>query len=226
MASTPAAVMRLWEVCQIPDYRKISNQNHAELVSTIYKFLQGPEGRVPEDWFAKQVAFADRTDGDIDTLANRIAHIRTWTFVANRADWLKDPEHWQARTRADRGQPVGRAARMPDPALCRSPHERADEGHARQGRAERRDRRRRRHSRREPLRRPAQGLPVLARCPGRRHPRQGDAPCRRAGAVARTRHARAPRRGGQGRCLQADAGRPRACGTTRRSPASKPATTR
>ena len=52
------------------------------------------------DWFAKQVAFADRTDGDIDTLANRIAHIRTWTFVSNRADWLADPEHWQARTRA------------------------------------------------------------------------------------------------------------------------------
>lgn len=99
VTTTPAAVMRLWEVCQIPDYRKISNQNHAELASTIYKFLQGPEGRVPEDWFAKQVAFADRTDGDIDTLANRIAHIRTWTFVSNRADWLKDPVHWQARTR-------------------------------------------------------------------------------------------------------------------------------
>ena len=45
------------------------------------------------------MAFADRTDGDIDTLANRIAHIRTWTFVSNRADWLKDPVHWQQRTR-------------------------------------------------------------------------------------------------------------------------------
>ncbi len=59
----------------------------------------GPEERIPEDWFAKQVAFADRTDGDIDTLANRIAHIRTWTFVSNRVDWLKDPPHWQERTR-------------------------------------------------------------------------------------------------------------------------------
>ena len=56
--------------------------------------------RIPEDWFAKQVALADRTDGDIDTLANRIAHIRTWTFVSNRPDWLKDPAHWQERTRA------------------------------------------------------------------------------------------------------------------------------
>ncbi len=100
LATAPAAVVRLWEVCQIPDYRKISAQNHAELAATIYKFLLGPEERVPEDWFAKQVAFADRTDGDIDTLANRIAHIRTWTFVSNRADWLRDPGHWQERTRA------------------------------------------------------------------------------------------------------------------------------
>ncbi|HRN87831.1 helicase-related protein [Hyphomicrobium sp.] len=99
LASGTAAVSRLWEVCQIPDYRKISSQNHAELVGTLYSHLMGSEGRVPEDWFAKQVAFADRTDGDIDTLANRIAHIRTWTFVSNRADWLRDPQHWQGRTR-------------------------------------------------------------------------------------------------------------------------------
>ena len=94
------AVSRLWDVCQVPDYRKISNQNHAELVATLYKFLMGPEERIPADWFAQQVALADRTDGDIDTLANRIAHIRTWTFVSNRVDWLADHEHWQERTRA------------------------------------------------------------------------------------------------------------------------------
>jgi ATP-dependent RNA helicase SUPV3L1/SUV3 len=100
LATGQAAVQRLWEVCQLPDYRKISSQSHAEMIGTLFSYLMGPEGRVPEDWFAKQVAFADRTDGDIDTLANRIAHIRTWTFVSNRADWLKDPAHWQGRTRA------------------------------------------------------------------------------------------------------------------------------
>lgn len=99
LASGSTAISRLWEVCQVPDYRKISSQNHAELVGTLFGHLMGPDGYVPEDWFAKQVAFADRTDGDIDTLANRIAHIRTWTFVSNRADWLRDPQHWQGRTR-------------------------------------------------------------------------------------------------------------------------------
>ena len=99
-AVSRSAVSRLWDVCQVPDYRKISSQNHAELVTTLYKFLMGPEERIPQDWFAQQVALADRTDGDIDTLSTRIAHIRTWTFVSNRSDWLADPEHWQERTRA------------------------------------------------------------------------------------------------------------------------------
>jgi len=99
-ATNPEAVNRLWEVCQIPDYRKISTQNHAELAGTLFKFLSSGDGRIPEDWFAKQVAFSERTDGDIDTLSNRIAHIRTWTFVSNRAEWLANPAHWQERTRA------------------------------------------------------------------------------------------------------------------------------
>jgi ATP-dependent RNA helicase SUPV3L1/SUV3 len=99
MVGTPADVERLWDVCQIPDYRKIAPANHAELVVTVFGFLMR-EGRVETDWFARQVAFADRTDGDIDTLSTRIAHIRTWTFAANRPDWLADPEHWQAITRA------------------------------------------------------------------------------------------------------------------------------
>src|ERR1041385_2955347 len=93
------AVERLWDVCQVPDYRKIAPATHAELVVTLYGFLMR-EGKIPVDWFASHVAQADRTDGDIDTLSNRIAHVRTWTFVANRPDWLADPEHWQAVTRS------------------------------------------------------------------------------------------------------------------------------
>jgi ATP-dependent RNA helicase SUPV3L1/SUV3 len=95
----PAHVSLLWDVCQIPDYRKISTQNHAELVSTVFKFLRTGDERIPEDWLAKQIEQSDRTDGDIDTLATRISHIRTWTFVSNRSQWLKDPLHWQGRTR-------------------------------------------------------------------------------------------------------------------------------
>ena len=98
MAHGPAAVERLWDACQIPDYRKIAPAAHAELVTNLFGFLM-QKGRIPDAWFAAQVDQADRVDGDIDTLSGRIAQIRTWTFVANRPDWLADPEHWQGITR-------------------------------------------------------------------------------------------------------------------------------
>jgi ATP-dependent RNA helicase SUPV3L1/SUV3 len=97
-AANASAVERLWQVCQVPDYRKIALTAHAELVLTLFGFLMR-EGRISTDWFAGQVALTDRTEGDIDTLSNRIAQVRTWTFVANRQDWLADPEHWQGITR-------------------------------------------------------------------------------------------------------------------------------
>jgi len=100
LASGRAGVGLLWEMCQIPDYRKISAASHAELVGTLYRFVMSDAGKIPADWFARQVALADRTDGDLDTLSNRLAQIRTWTFVSHRPQWLEDPEHWQGRTRA------------------------------------------------------------------------------------------------------------------------------
>jgi ATP-dependent RNA helicase SUPV3L1/SUV3 len=100
MASTPATVKRLWDVCGVPDYRKVHPQTHADLVAQLFRFLmRGMAGRIPNDWFAKHVAMIDRTDGDIDALSQRIAQGRTWTFVANRPDWLIDPVHWQGETR-------------------------------------------------------------------------------------------------------------------------------
>jgi ATP-dependent RNA helicase SUPV3L1/SUV3 len=99
LAKTRSAVERLWDVCQVPDYRKIAPATHAELAVALFGFLMR-EGCIPTDWFARQVALADHTDGGIDALSNRIAHVRTWTFVANRPDWLLDPEHWQGVTRA------------------------------------------------------------------------------------------------------------------------------
>ncbi|AWN46058.1 helicase [Methylobacterium terrae] len=99
-ATSRSAVERLWAVCGVPDYRKSAIQTHADLISQLFRFLmRGLAGRIPVDWFAQHVAMVDRTDGDIDALSQRIAHVRTWTYVANRPDWLADPEHWQGETR-------------------------------------------------------------------------------------------------------------------------------
>ncbi len=100
LASSPYGVRLLWDVCQIPDYRKTLSEAHAQLLKQIYLHLMGPEGCLPEDWVANAVARLERTDGDIDTLAARIAHVRTWTYVAYHVDWLAEPLHWQERSRA------------------------------------------------------------------------------------------------------------------------------
>lgn len=98
MTATPDDVARLWDVCSMPDYRKIAPAEHADLVLTVYRHLQR-HGSVRADWLASQIARADRLDGDIDTLSNRIAHIRTWTYLANRNDWLENALEWREEAR-------------------------------------------------------------------------------------------------------------------------------
>ncbi len=95
-----AELRRLWSICQIPDFRNITPEEHVSLLSSIYRHLVDNNGRLPEDWLKGHVDRLDKPEGDIDTLASRIAHIRTWTFVSNRSDWLADAAHWQERTRA------------------------------------------------------------------------------------------------------------------------------
>jgi ATP-dependent RNA helicase SUPV3L1/SUV3 len=83
----------------VPDYRKIAPANHAELVTTLFGFLMR-KGRIDPTTGSPPGRPGRPRDGDIDTLSGRIAHIRTWTFVANRPDWLADPRtHWQGITR-------------------------------------------------------------------------------------------------------------------------------
>ena len=98
-ARHPDTVRLLWEVCQIPDFRKVMSDTHARLLAQIYRHLVGRTGRLPSDWVAGQVTRLDRNDGDIDTLMARIAHIRTWTYIAHRPDWLSDAATWQERAR-------------------------------------------------------------------------------------------------------------------------------
>ncbi len=98
LARGETAVRLLWDCCAIPDYRDISPAQHGEIVTRIYGDLMR-RGHVDADWIAEQVRFCDNVSGDIDTLSNRIKQIRTWTFVANRKNWLEDPTHWREKTR-------------------------------------------------------------------------------------------------------------------------------
>jgi ATP-dependent RNA helicase SUPV3L1/SUV3 len=90
---------RLWSACGLPDYRKTGAETHARLVARIFRHLSEGDGCLPGAWVAAELAHLDRLSGDVETLADRIAGARTWTYIAHRPDWLADAPHWAARTR-------------------------------------------------------------------------------------------------------------------------------
>lgn len=91
---------KLWEVCQTPDFRKTTLDEHIRLCRTVFEHLTSRNGRLPEDWIAGQFAALDHTEGEMDVLAQRLAGVRTLAYTANRPGWLRDPGHWQDKTRA------------------------------------------------------------------------------------------------------------------------------
>ena len=93
-------VRLLWEVCQVPDFRKTMTEEHITLLGQIFGHLTQGGERLPEDWIDSHVKRLERFDGDIDTLMARIAHVRTWTYISHRPDWIQRAVHWQERARA------------------------------------------------------------------------------------------------------------------------------
>ncbi len=94
-----AMVELLWEVCQVPDFRKIAFEQHVKLLNEIFDQLTD-RGAIGDDWIATRVAGVERLEGDIDAISSRIAQIRTWTYLSNRPGWLENAGYWQGKTRA------------------------------------------------------------------------------------------------------------------------------
>jgi ATP-dependent RNA helicase SUPV3L1/SUV3 len=99
-ADGPEMVRRMWAACGLPDFRKTGPEHHARLVARIFLHLSEGDGRIPHGWYAAEVARLDNVQGDIETLADRIAGVRTWAYIAHRADWLADPAAMAERTMA------------------------------------------------------------------------------------------------------------------------------
>jgi ATP-dependent RNA helicase SUPV3L1/SUV3 len=92
-------LQRLWDVCQTPDFRKVATEEHVALVRAFFLQLTEKRRRIGDEWISRQYDQLNVTDGEIDTLAARLASVRTLAYVANRPDWLGDPAEWQAKTR-------------------------------------------------------------------------------------------------------------------------------
>ena len=97
-ARSPSGVKRLWAASGLPDFRKVGVDPHARFVQRLFGYLS--DGHVPHQWFADEIARLDQVGGDVETLAGRIAAVRTYAYIANRPDWLAEPAHWAERTRA------------------------------------------------------------------------------------------------------------------------------
>ena len=89
---------RLWATCGLPDFRKVGPMHHARMVRRIFSYV-GEGGHIPHEWFAAEVTRLDNVAGDIEALADRLAGVRSWAYIAHRGDWLADPAKWAERTR-------------------------------------------------------------------------------------------------------------------------------
>ena len=92
-------VRLLWDICQIPDFRKLSRHYHCELLVKLFFFLQ-ETGCIPDDWLEHQVRRIDRIDGDLESLSRRVAFVRTWTYLSQKSNWIVDSDYWRERTRS------------------------------------------------------------------------------------------------------------------------------
>lgn len=95
----PDRLRLLWDVAQVPDFRKVKPEMHARFMTQVYTYLTEGDRVLPQDWIAGQVERINRTDGDIHAVMDRIAAIRSWTYMAHRGDWMEDNSGWQERTR-------------------------------------------------------------------------------------------------------------------------------
>ncbi len=91
------SLARLWEVCRLPDFQKLGAEFHARFLSRVFHYLSTGNGYFPEHLFADQIARLDVIQGDVSTVAARIAVARTWAYIAQRADWLEHPVKWRLR---------------------------------------------------------------------------------------------------------------------------------
>ena len=89
----------LWECCQIPDFVKKNYGQHLEVVNKVFEFLNGKEGKITNQYMKKQLQQLDKLEGNVDSISNRIANVRTWSYVANKINWVENQDYWIERTK-------------------------------------------------------------------------------------------------------------------------------
>ncbi len=89
----------LWECCQIPDFVKKTYGNHINVVEKVFNFLNKADGKITSDFMHLQLMKLDKLDGNVDSLSNRIANVRTWSYVSNKNNWVENQNYWIEKTK-------------------------------------------------------------------------------------------------------------------------------
>ena len=89
----------LWECCQIPDFVKKTYGNHYEVIGNVFKYLSDDKKRIPSDYIRLQLIKLDNLEGNVDSLSNRIANVRTWSYVSNKNNWVENQDYWIEKTK-------------------------------------------------------------------------------------------------------------------------------
>ena len=90
----------LWECCQIPNFVKKTYGNHYEVIANVFDFLNGGKGKITDDYMRLQLMKLDKLEGNVDSLSNRIANVRTWSYVSNKNNWIENQNYWIEKTKS------------------------------------------------------------------------------------------------------------------------------
>ena len=90
----------LWECCQIPDFVKKTYGNHLEVIGKVFNFLREKTGKISNKYMKEQLSILDKVDGNVDSISNRIANVRTWSYVSNKNGWVENQDYWVKRTKS------------------------------------------------------------------------------------------------------------------------------
>ena len=90
----------LWECCQIPDFEKKAYGQHINVVYKVFQFLTTRKKRIPSTFMKEQLKGLEKDHGNVDLLSHRLSNVRTWSYVANKKNWVENSDYWVQLTKS------------------------------------------------------------------------------------------------------------------------------
>ena len=89
----------LWECCQIPDFDKKAYGQHINIVDKVFQFLSTRKKKIPSTFMKEQLKGLEKDHGNVDLLSHRLSSVRTWSYVANKKNWVENSDYWVQLTK-------------------------------------------------------------------------------------------------------------------------------